>query len=341
MLRIQFFIAGIIATMFIGAIGSLSIEEGLKVSQKAPAFILKTLDGSKVVRSKNIFSEKELTVLIFWNSYCPECLKAVADCQKFYQNAEKLDVGVWSINFDKENISKLRSFVKGEKITFPILSDSLGVTVRKYKAKAYDFSFFIIDKKRIIRYVCYDHPPKVADVIKKEVERLLKERLKVSEPAPSFILKTLDESKVIQSKKVFPQKELTVLIFWNSQPFTKFTLERSEGFEGRRKECLDAIAECQKFYKRSEKLNVGVLSVNFDKELAKTKAFAKEKELTFPILSDIRGIAPKLYKVEDCCFSVFIVDKKGIIRYSSYEFSPNIAEVIEIEVKKLRTANEK
>jgi peroxiredoxin len=326
MLRTQFPIAGVIAIMFISIISSLDAEDELKVSQIAPAFILKTLDGSEVVRSKNIFSEKELTVLIFWDSYCPDCLETLADCQKFYKNAEKLSVGLCSINFDKEeNLSKVRGFLKGEEITFPILSDPLSVTVKKYKAKAYDFSFFIIDKRRIIRHVCYDHPPNVGEVIKKEVEKLLKERLKVSEPAPNFILKTLDESKVVQSKKVFPQKELTVLIFWNSQ----------------RKECLDAVAECQKFYKQSEKLNAGVLSVNFDEELTKTKNFVKEKKLTFPILSDIRAVAPKLYKVEDYCFSVFIVDKEGIIRYISYEFPPNIAEVLKNEIEKLRTKDEK
>jgi len=314
-----------IAIMFISIIDSSNAEEGLKVSQRAPVFILKTLDGSKVIRSKNIFSEKELTVLIFWDSYCPDCLETLASCQKFYKDSEKLGAGVCSINFDKENISQVRGFIKGEEITFPILSDPLGVTVRKYKAQAYDFSFFIIDKRGIIRYVCYDHPPDVGDIIKKEVERLLKERLKVSEPAPIFILKTLDESQVVQSKKVFPQKKLTVLIFWNSQ----------------NKKCLDVVAECQKFYKKSEKLNVGFLSVNFDEELVKAKAFVKKKKLAFPILSDIRGIAPKLYKVEDYCFSVFIVDKEGIIRYISYEIPQNIAEVIETEIEKLRTKDEK
>ena len=310
--------------IFIGVVGPLNAEEGLKVSQRAPAFILKTLDGDKVIRSKNVFSEKELTVLIFWDSYCPECLKAVANCQKFHQNPGKLDVSVWSINFDKENLSKVRSFVKGEGITFPILSDPLGVTAGKYKAKAYDFSFFIIDKGGIVRYICYDHPPNVADVIKEKVEGLL--RLKVSESAPSFAFKTLDDSKVVQSEKVFSQRELTVLIFWNSQ----------------RKGCLDAISECQELYKRLEKLNVGFLSVNFDEVTERAKAFVEEQTLTFPILSDIRGIAPRLYKIpQSHCFSAFIVDEKGVIRYISYESPPNIAEVIETQVAKLRMENGK
>jgi peroxiredoxin len=104
---------------------------------------------------------------------------------------------------------------------------------------------------------------------------------------------------------------------------------------------LDSVVEFQKFYKKSEKLKVGVLSINFDKESEKTKAFVAEKELTFPILFDVRGIVPELYKVEDYCFSVFIIDKEGIIRYISYESTPNIAEIIEAEIEKLRKKDEK
>ena len=324
MLTTRFLAGAIIAITFIGTINSPNAEDGLKISQRAPIFILKTLDGSEVIRSKSVFSEKELTVLILWRSYCPECLKAVADCQRFYQNSEQLDVSVCSINFDKENLSKVRSFVKGEGISFPILSDPLGVTARKYKANAYDFSFFIIDKGEIVRYVCYDHPPDVADLIKAEVEKLLKERLKVSEPAPGFTLKTLDESKIVQSGKVFSQRKLTVLIFWNIQ----------------REGCLNAIVKCQKFYEESEKLDIGFLSINFDEASTAIGDFVKEKALTFPILSDVRGIAAKSYKVGDLGFSAFIVDREGIIRYVSYGLSPNVVEVLQSEFERLMKENE-
>lgn len=152
----------------------LIAEEGLKPSEKAPTFVLKTLDGKKVVRSKDIFSEKELTVLIFWDSYCPDCLKAVTDCQRVYKNMKDMNAGVWSINFDDKKLADAKRFIKAEKISFPILSDPRGATAKKYKAKAYDFSFFIIDKKGILRYVCYDHPPNVGDLMKDEVKKILK-----------------------------------------------------------------------------------------------------------------------------------------------------------------------
>jgi len=312
--------------MFMISASHAIAEDVLKPSQRTPAFILKTLDGSKVVKSRDIFSEKKLTVLIFWDSYCPDCLEAVADCQGFYQYSQekKLDVSVWSINFDDEKLSTARRFVKGEGITFPILSDIRGVAVSRYKAKAYDFSFFIVDNKGIIQYICYDHPPNVADVIKEVVEKLLKERLKASTPAPVFALKTLDGNELIRSEEAFTQKDLTVLIFWNI----------------RCKESLDAIVECQKLYESMKKLGIGFLSVNFDGKNDKILSFAGKSGLTFPILSDTDESVAKSYKGEDCCFSIFIIDKKGIVRYASYKIPEKVDE-IEDQVKKLRSNDEK
>ena len=316
----------LVYAMFMLTASHIIAEEGLKLSQQAPAFILKTLDGGEVVKSKDIFSEKKLTVLIFWDSYCPDCLKAVADCQRFYQYSQekKLDVNVWSVNFDDEKLSTARSFVKGEGITFPILSDTRGVAVSRYKAKAYDFSFFIVDNKGVIQYICYDHPPNVADVIKEVVEKLLKERLKASTHAPVFALKTLDGNKLIRSEEAFTQKELTVLTFWNI----------------RCKESLDAIVECQKLYESMEKPGIGFLSVNFDNKNDKVMSFAGKSGLKFPILSDTDESVAKSYKGEDCCFSIFIIDKKGIIRYASYKIPEKVDE-IENQVKKLGSRDEK
>ena len=299
-------------------------QETLKLNQKAPDFILKNIEGTKVIKSKDIFSEKKLTVLIFWDSYCPDCLKAIADCQRFfrYVQEQKLDVSVWSVNFDNEKLSKARSFIKGAGISFPVLSDPNGTTVNRYKAKAYDFSFFIIDSNGIIKHICYDHPPYVSDVIKEKVLKLLKERISLLSNAPNFSLKTLNTNELINSKVYFSKKDLTVMIFWNSQC----------------KEALSAITKCQDLYKKIEKLGFGFLSVNFDSDTNKVKSSIKGK-IDFHILSDTDKAVAKLYKVEDCCFSIFIVDNNGIIKYASYDIPTEINDIYE-EVKKLGHKNE-
>lgn len=305
--------------------GALYAQDELKPMQKAPFFMLKAFDSGLMVRSNEIFSQKELTVLIFWDSYCSDCLKAVAECQKFFENSKGLDVSVWSINFDKDNIAKARAFMKAEGIKFPVLSDPIRAEVDKYKSTPYSFSFFIIDRNGIIRYVCYDHPPNVANVIEMEVKKLLKIRLKVSELAPEFSLKTLDEGKTVKSDELFKQKKLTVLVFWNSN----------------NKKCLDAFIKCEGLYKKSENLDFAVISINFDKTTTKAENFAKEKALTIPILFDNESNIAKAYKTDDYCFSVFIIDEKGIVKYVSYEPLPEIAKAIEGEISKLEEIRQK
>jgi predicted glycoside hydrolase/deacetylase ChbG (UPF0249 family)/peroxiredoxin len=173
MLRIVFYIILISTTV----ISITYAQDELKPSQKAPSFVLKLFDSDKAVNSKDIFAEKELTVLIIWDSFCAKCLEAVAECNKFYEDSRNLDVGVWSINFDNSEIAKVRIFIKAKEIKFPVIADPAGITVGEYGSKPYDFSFFIIDKNGIIQYVSYDHPPDVAQVIKGEVEKLLKKRM--------------------------------------------------------------------------------------------------------------------------------------------------------------------
>lgn len=173
------FIAGITGMLVLTgaqpvALGAQGVPwNGLKVPQLAPVFSLKLINRADTVISTDVFSEKELTLLIFWDSYCPDCLKVVAQCQTFHEKSDS--VSVLSINFDKENLAGVRALIKGERITFPVLSDPQGTVAAEYQAEDYDFSFFIIDKKGIIRYICYDKPPDVIELITMQLKEILKE----------------------------------------------------------------------------------------------------------------------------------------------------------------------
>jgi len=183
----------ILIVSFLGVLTFLNVpsvaEEGLKVSQLAPHFKLKRLDGKGVIASKDTFPDQELTLLIFWDTYCPECLDFVAECQKFHEKADSLGVAVLSINFDRENITAVRAFVKGTKITFPVLMDSRATIATLYQADPYDFSVFIIDKKGIIRYVAYeipldvyDKPSLIVKFITDEIDKLSKPKVPEKKP---------------------------------------------------------------------------------------------------------------------------------------------------------------
>ncbi|UCE18433.1 MAG: TlpA family protein disulfide reductase [Gemmatimonadota bacterium] len=148
----------------------------LKIGQKAPNFELPTIFGDSTYNSKEIFPQSALTVLIFWTSYCPDCWKALKSCHNLAEKVKEMEVHVLGINFDDEKLATVRGFIKGEKIDFVNLSDFQGKVPRSYKADVYDFSTFIVDRKGILKYVSYDHPPDVDKILLKEIQKILGEK---------------------------------------------------------------------------------------------------------------------------------------------------------------------
>jgi peroxiredoxin len=142
-------------------------EAGLKAGTLAPRFKLKPLDGKEAFDSRELFKEAPATILILWDSYCPDCLATVKACQKFSEKVGGEGVQVVGINYDRDNLASIRGFLRAGKITFPNLHDRTGDTIRAYRANAYDFSYFVIDRKGVVRFAAYDHPPE----IEKELER--------------------------------------------------------------------------------------------------------------------------------------------------------------------------
>jgi peroxiredoxin len=153
-------------------------EEGLKPGVLAPRFHLGTLDGKREVDSRDLFKESRATVLVLWDSYCPDCLATVKACQKFADRVEKMGVRVVGINYDSENLAAVRGFLKAGKIHFPNLQDRSGDVVKAYRAQAYDFSFFVVDAEGRVRSVTYDHPPE----IEKEMEKAVNQGLGKESP---------------------------------------------------------------------------------------------------------------------------------------------------------------
>jgi peroxiredoxin len=145
----------------------------LKVGQKAPDFKLPTIFGDSTYASKDLFPKNELTILILWASYCPDCWKALKNCRDLSARVKDMGVRVIGINFDTEKLATVRGFIKGEKIDFINLSDFQGKTIQAYGAESYDFSTFIVDKSGIVKHVSYDHPPDIDKVLLKRIQETL------------------------------------------------------------------------------------------------------------------------------------------------------------------------
>lgn len=100
---------------------------------KAPDFILASLDGTQVTLSS--FKGKKGVVLVFFATWCVNCMKEVPEIKKFALAAQKENIEVLAINF-KQRVVIVEKFQKSNNINYRILLDSDGaVAIGKYGIK--------------------------------------------------------------------------------------------------------------------------------------------------------------------------------------------------------------
>lgn len=98
------------------------------VNDKTPDFSLERLDGEKVTLSEVL--KDKIAVLDFWASWCPHCVKAIPQLEKFHrENKEK--VAVIGVNI-KESRTKVEDFARKMGVTYPIALDSDGNVAKLY-----------------------------------------------------------------------------------------------------------------------------------------------------------------------------------------------------------------
>jgi peroxiredoxin len=154
----------------------------------APDFTLKDSEG-KMIRLSDFLGKKNVVLFFHEGKRCRICLDWLSELKQAHDRIRSKDTEVISISPDQGWVSK--KLKEKKKIEFPILKDErdprggslapkvseqYGVQILKSERTDFHPAFFIIDKKRIIRYrkVC-PHP-----VEKPNVEKLLCELDKLS-----------------------------------------------------------------------------------------------------------------------------------------------------------------
>lgn len=116
------------------------------IGQKVPNASAYTLDGKRV--SLDEYKGKRL-ILIFWASWCKDCLQEIPHISKFYENLHKQNIALISISIDKDK-TELLKFLKEKKINYPILFDKGLNFTKKFQLIGVP-SMWIIDKKGVIK----------------------------------------------------------------------------------------------------------------------------------------------------------------------------------------------
>ncbi len=100
---------------------------------KAPDFTLTSLDGSRVTLSN--YRGKKGVVLVFFATWCVNCMREVPEIKKFALVAQKANIEVLAVNF-KQRKNIVEKFHKAQEINYRVLLDEDGaVTLDKYGIK--------------------------------------------------------------------------------------------------------------------------------------------------------------------------------------------------------------
>jgi peroxiredoxin len=125
------------------------IQEGIFPGDKAFDFTLLDREGNEISLSK---LKGKVVFLNFWTSWCPACIDEMPYIQKVYEKYKDSDVVVLTVNItaaEKNGIKDTNTFLEKNNYTFPVLLDTEGEVVKKYRISGIPTTY-IIDKDGII-----------------------------------------------------------------------------------------------------------------------------------------------------------------------------------------------
>lgn len=136
-------------------------------------FILKNLQGQQVELEK-LYGVGPIYIS-FWATWCKPCVEELLIMQKLYERHKDEGFLLLAINEDKaKGLSKVKSFVKGKKFTFPVLLDPDGDVSRKYRVFALPYSVLLNSQGEVV-YTGYGFKPGDESIIEEKIMNLLLE----------------------------------------------------------------------------------------------------------------------------------------------------------------------
>ena len=123
-----------------------------KDMKAAPDFALKSVEG-KIVKLSDF--KGKVVVLDFWATWCPPCRKGIPDLIEIKKEYEKKGVEIIGISVDdKKTVEQVKSFVKDQKMNYPVLYADSKVTSDFGGVESIPTSVIIDKKGNIVnRYV--------------------------------------------------------------------------------------------------------------------------------------------------------------------------------------------
>ncbi|MBI3581087.1 MAG: TlpA family protein disulfide reductase [Nitrospinae bacterium] len=116
-------------------------------NEPAPKLILHKLGGKKTsledYRGKWVF-------LNFWATWCPPCLKEMPEMEEFYKKFKSKNLVMLAVSVDKDDPSKIASFIKDHGYTFEVFLDPDGESLDKFHTSKIPATFIINPKGEVV-----------------------------------------------------------------------------------------------------------------------------------------------------------------------------------------------
>jgi peroxiredoxin len=163
------FTAMFLLVILLGICGS--VQAGDK-KMKAADFSLKDLKG-ETVKLSDLYGKGPI-IINFWATWCKPCIKELPHLDKIQKDYKEKGVEVLAISEDSPwSVSKVKSFVAGNKYTFTVLLDTNGKVMRKYGLLGTPYTLIISSEGEVV-FKHFGYRPGDEVSLREELESALK-----------------------------------------------------------------------------------------------------------------------------------------------------------------------
>ena len=273
------------------------VMEPLEMGATAPAFTLKSLDGSNV--SLSGFSNK-VVVLFFFGNNCPSCKAAAPSVESMLAEpfASSTDYMLLGLDQWDGNAASVQAFKSATNVTFPLLLNASGVAA-DYKT-TFD-RIVVIDKSGKIAFSGKQSAATDIAAAKAKVMELVNPVTALA-TAPGFTLKSLEGADVSLSS--YKNKVVTLFFFGNNCP-----------------SCKAVAPSVQSMLVTPFASNTSYAVLGLDQwngNAASVQAFKTATSVTFPLLLNAAGVAAEYKTTYD---RIVVIDKAGRIAFSGNQLA--------------------
>lgn len=123
----------------------------LDVGEKAPAFLMKTVNGDSFEQLSN-GEDSGPAMLIFWATWCPVCKEEIPHVKEIKEEFSKKGLRVLAVNVGvNDSEARVQKFRAKYKMDYPVSFDSGSKVTKQYGVMGTP-TVMIIDKNGVVKY---------------------------------------------------------------------------------------------------------------------------------------------------------------------------------------------